>query len=297
MTATASTLEVRCVVDARCAVGESPVWSVTEQALYWADIPNGRLHRWQPESQLSSAWQLPTALGSFGLRRGGGLVLALKSGVHLFDPASGMLTLVHHPEPLPVDNRLNDGKVSPDGRFWVGSMSERPERPPVAALYRLDADHSGTRMLEGLRVSNGLAWSPDGRTLYHADTRALTVWQHDHDPATGRLSNQRVFVVMRPEWGRPDGATVDSEGCYWNAGIGAGRVNRFSPEGELVSHIELPVSHPTMPCFGGPDLRTLYITSLRDGVPPETLARTPQAGGVFAVDVGVRGLEPALYAG
>lgn len=292
-----STLAVRCVVDARCAVGESPLWSPGEQALYWADIPAGRLHRWHPEGHRSCVWQLPAPLGSFGLRRGGGLVLALKTGVHLFEPNTGTLSLLCHLEPLPIDNRLNDGKVSPDGSFWVGSMSEQPTRPAVAALYRLDAAHRGQRVLDGLRVSNGLAWSPDGRTLYHADTRALTVWRHDHDLATGALSNRRVFITMRPEWGRPDGATVDSEGCYWNAGIGAGRVNRFSPEGELISHIELPVSHPTMPCFGGPGLRTLYVTSLRDGVAAEALARMPQSGGVFAVEVDVAGIETALYAG
>jgi sugar lactone lactonase YvrE len=269
------------VLDARCALAESPVWSPVEQALYWVDIPVGKLHRWSPATQATASWQLPGPVGSIGLRRQGGLVVALKSGIHLFDPDRGGLDLVHQPEPDLPTNRLNDGKVSPDGRFWVGSMSEDPQRPPVAGLYRLDPDGRCHTMLQGLRVSNGLAWSPDGRTLYHADTRALTVWQHDHDPATGALSNQRVFVTMQAEWGRPDGAAVDSEGCYWR----------------LVSHIDLPVSHPTMPCFGGPGLDMLFVTSLRDGVPAQVLEKTPQAGGIFAIGVAVPGLPTNFYAG
>lgn len=288
---------VRCMVDARCALAESPVWAPAEQALYWVDIPLGTLHRWSPASQATTSWLLPCALSALGLRKRGGLVVALQTGIHFFDPDSGALDLVHAPEPALPTNRLNDGKVSPDGRFWVGSMSELPERPCVAGLYRLDADHRCAQLKDGLRVSNGLAWSPDGRTLYHADTRALTVWCHDHDPATGALSNQRVFVTMQPEWGRPDGGAVDSEGCYWNAGIGAGRVNRFSPEGQLIGHVMLPVTHPTMPCFGGPDLSTLFVTSARQGVPQATLADTPQAGGIFALQPGVRGLPPTAYVG
>ena len=176
-------------------------------------------------------------------------------------------------------------------------MDEGPDRQPIGSLYRLGADHQLTRHATGLRTPNGLAWSPDGRTMYHCDTRAATIWRYAHDPATGELGERRVFTVVDPAWGRPDGAAVDAEGCYWSCGVGAGRINRFDPEGRLMGYVPLPVSHPTMPCFGGDGLRTLYVTSLRAGLSAEALTQTPLAGGVFAVAAGVSGAEVGRYAG
>lgn len=288
---------VACVVDARCTLGESPVWSTAEQALYWVDIDAGRVHRWQPSNGAQRTWQLPCKVGSLGLREAGGLLLALKSGLHAFDPGTAALTLLAHPESIHPGNRYNDGKVSPDGRFWVGTMDEGPDRAPIGSLYRLDADHAAHRMVTGLRTPNGLAWSPDGRTLYHCDTRAATIWRCAHDPATGALGERHIFAVVDPAWGRPDGAAVDAEGCYWSCGIGAGRINRFAPDGSLLGFVKLPVTHPTMPCFGGEGLRTMYVTSGRGGLSAEVLATAPLAGGVFAIDVGVSGLEASLFAG
>jgi sugar lactone lactonase YvrE len=149
----------------------------------------------------------------------------------------------------------------------------------------------------GLIVSNGLAWSPDGRTLYHSDSRGAVIYAYDHDPNSGALGERRVLARVQPEWGRPDGAAIDAEGCYWSCGMSAGRLNRFSPEGELIAYVELPVTHPTLPCFGGPDLRTLYVTSLRDGVPAHALAATPQAGSLFALEPGVAGAPVERYRG
>ena len=290
-------LDVSCVLDARDALGESPVWSIGEAALYRVDIVGQRVHRWHPATGQQSFWPMPCAVGSIGLRQRGGLVVALRSGFAALDTRSGALTPLAHPEPDIPTNRLNDGKVSPDGRFWAGTMDERATKEPVAALYRLDSDHRLRRMVPGLKVSNGLAWSPDGRTMYHSDSRAGTVWRYDHDPATGELGERQVFVDYRPEWGRPDGAAVDAEGCYWSAGVTAGRLNRFSPQGQLMSYVRMPVSHPTMPCFGGPELKTLYVTSLRAEVPAEVLPNTPLAGGVFALLPGVAGLPAGLYQG
>jgi sugar lactone lactonase YvrE len=290
-------LEVTCALDIRNTLGESPVWSARESALYWVDILDGRIHRWEPGREAVETRQVPSAVGSLGLREDGGLVLAMRSGFHLFEPASGRLTFLHHPEPHRATNRLNDGKVSPDGRFWAGTMDDRPDKEATGALYRLDADHSSERMVEGLIVSNGLAWSPDGRTLYHSDSRAACVWRHDYDPGTGAIANRTVFAAMQPGWGRPDGAAVDAEGCYWSCGVSAGRLNRFDPSGALIAYVELPVTHPTMPCFGGPDLRTLYVTSLRDGVPGDVLSRTPQAGSIFKLEPGVAGTPVASYKG
>ena len=289
---------VRCVIDAKNTVGESPVWSAAEQSLYWADILAPAVYRWHPVSGERREWPLLHAVGSIGLREAGGLVLALRSGFHLFDLDSGALTPVGHPEPHMTTNRLNDGKVSPDGAFWAGTMDDRPEKEAVGALYRLGSDRRITRMADGVKVSNGLAWSPDGATLYHSDSRGGAIWQYAHDMATGAIGPRRPFVSMRPEWGRPDGGAVDAEGCYWGCGIGAGRVNRFSPAGELIEWIELPVTHPTMPCFGGPDLKTLYVTSLRENFTPEQIDATPLAGGVFEIGgLGVAGTPVAAYRG
>jgi sugar lactone lactonase YvrE len=290
-------LPVVCAFDVRNTLGESPAWSLAENALYWVDILEATVHRWEPASGAHATWRVPEAIGSLGLRECGGLVLAMRNGFHLFDPESGELTFIHHPEPDIPTNRLNDGKVSPDGRFWAGTMDDRPAKEPTGSLYRLDPDGRCHRIVSGLIVSNGLAWSPDGRTMYHSDSRAAAVFRYDYDLKTGAVGEQRLFAIVQPEWGRPDGAAVDAEGCYWSCGVSAGRLNRFSPAGELIGYVELPVTHPTMPCFGGPDLKTLYITSLRDGVPAEVLAHTPQAGSIFQIEPGVTGAPVTPYRG
>ena len=290
-------LDVPCAVDARNTTGESPLWSAPEQALYWVDIPEGLVQRWHPATGVQRSWRLPTAVGSIGLRSGGGLVLALRSGFHLFDFDTGALTFLAQPEPGLATNRLNDGKVSPEGRFWAGSMDERADKQAIATLYRLDAQHCCTAMVGGLKVSNGLAWSPDGRTMYHSDSRGGAIFRHAYDPETGAIGPREVFVQMQPDWGRPDGGATDEEGCYWGCGISAGRINRFSPAGRLIAYIDVPVTHPTMPCFGGADGRTLYFTSLRENFSAADLAKTPQAGGVFMCQPGVGGAPSAFYRG
>ncbi|HET9642532.1 MAG TPA: SMP-30/gluconolactonase/LRE family protein [Burkholderiaceae bacterium] len=289
--------DVRCVVEAANIVGESPVWSTREQALYWVDILAPAVHRWTPGTGEGCTWSMPAAVGSIGLRAAGGLVAALRTGFHLVDTDTGMLTPLVNPEPDRPTNRLNDGKVAPDGSFWAGTMDDRPEKEPVGSLYRLGPDHHCTRMATGFKIFNGLAWSPDGRTLYHSDSRVATIWRYSHDSGSGRLGAREVFVAMQPDWGRPDGGAVDAEGCYWGCGIGAGRINRFSPKGELLEWIELPVTHPTMPCFGGPELKTLYVTSLRQNLTAEQLQATPLAGAVWQIDVDVAGTPVGLYEG
>jgi sugar lactone lactonase YvrE len=290
-------LAVECVVDARNTTGESPLWSEREAALYWVDIPAGLIQRWRPDTGERRAWQLPTAVGSIGLRERGGLVVALRSGFHLFDLDTNALTFLCHPEPGLASNRLNDGKVSPEGRFWAGTMDERPVKEPIGSLYRLDADHRCTRTVGGVKVSNGLAWSPDGRTMYHSDSRGGAIFRHAYDTETGTLGEREVFVALQPEWGRPDGGATDEEGCYWSCGVGAGRINRFSADGELIGFVSTPVPHPTMPCFGGVGGRTMYVTSHRESYSAEDLARVPQAGGVFMLEPGVAGVPSALYQG
>jgi sugar lactone lactonase YvrE len=290
-------LDVQCVIDARNLIGESPLWSAGEAALYWVDITAGAIHRWQPDTGAQRMWALPASVGSIGLTARGGLVVAMRSGFHLFDLQTEKLEFLCHPEPERTSNRLNDGKVSPEGRFWAGTMDERAHKEPVGGLYRLDPDHSCTRMAGDLKVSNGLAWSPDGRTMYHSDSRGGAIFRCFYEAETGAIGPREVFATMESDWGRPDGGATDVDGCYWSCGVSAGRINRFSPAGELIEYVELPITHPTMPCFGGVDGRTLYVTSLRQNLSATELARTPQAGGVFMLEPGVAGAPAALYLG
>jgi len=288
--------EATCVLDARAELGECPVWSVEEQALYWIDIHAPALHRLDPATGATRSWALPQRVGSFGLRASGGAVVALQDGFHLLDFDTGDISFVAGPEHVP-GTRFNDGKVSPDGRFWAGTMDEQSLSRPIGALYRLDPDGSLCRMVDGLIVSNGLAWTVDGRTMFHSDSKAEVVWAYDYDPEHGTIANRRVVARPSEETGRPDGAAADVEGFYWSAGISAGVLNRWAPDGRLDRTIPLPCSNPTMPCFGGPDLRTIFITSLRHDVPAEVLAAKPLSGGIFAVQVEVQGVLVARFKG
>lgn len=291
-------IDAECVLDAKAKVGECPVWAEDEQALYWIDIQAPALHRLEPATGENWTWRMPALVGSFALRKAGGAVVALKTGIHFFDFNTEDLTLVVAPEPHIPGNRLNDGKAGPDGRFWVGSMDDRwPDKEATAALYRLDPDLSLHRILDGLICSNGLAWSLDGGTLYHSDSRLDFIAAFDYDLSTGNLSNRRILQYDSSELGRPDGGTVDAEGCYWNCGVSAGRINRFRPDGKLDRSVRLPIPAPTNCCFGGPGFRTLYVTSKRYREDPAVVEANPKLGGIFAVDVGVVGGPCARFAG
>jgi sugar lactone lactonase YvrE len=292
----AAATQVTCVLDAQAQLGECPVWSVQEQALYWVDILAPALHRLDPVTGETRTWPMPTRIGSYGLRETGGAVVALADGFHLLDFETGDLTFVTGPEPTP-GTRFNDGKVSPDGRFWAGTMDEESLTRPIATLYRLDPDGSMHAMVNQLIVSNGLAWTADSRTMYHSDSKGQVVWAYDYDAEKGAISNRRVIARPTEEVGRPDGAATDEEGFYWSAGISAGVLNRWSPEGGLDRSIPLPCSNPTAPCFGGPDLKTIFVTSLRHDLPPDVLAAKPLSGGIFAVPVDVPGVPISRYRG
>jgi sugar lactone lactonase YvrE len=277
----------------RAGVGESPVWDDRLGLLWWVDIRAPALHRTDPATGATESWRMPESIGSIGLCRSGRLLLSLRSGIHRFDPRvpGAVPDLVVRPPGEPAHNRLNDGKVAPEGRFLVGSMDDRPEKQPTGALHRLDPDGRCTRLAEGFVVSNGLAWSPDGRTLYHSDSRISVIWAWDYDPATGAIANRRVLAQPTEDQGRPDGAAVDAEGAYWSAGVSAGRLNRFLADGTLERSIKLPVRAPTMPCFGGLGLRSLFVTSL---TPPG--APQPNDGALIVLDVGIGGAPVGRFA-
>jgi sugar lactone lactonase YvrE len=289
--------DVTCVLDARAELGECPVWSAAEQALYWVDIRAPALHRLDIGSGTTRSWPMPRRIGSFGLRERGGAVVALADGFHLLDFDTGDLSYLAAPPDVPPGTRFNDGKVSPDGRFWAGTMDEDSLSRPVGVLYRLDPDATLHPVVERLIVSNGLAWTADGRTMYHADTMAPAVWAYDYDPADGSIGNRRVVARPGAKVGWPDGAAVDVQGFYWSAGVSAGVLNRWAPDGRLDRTVPLPCAAPTMPCFGGPDLRTIFVTSLRHGLSDKVLAANPLSGGVFAVAVDVPGVPVGRFTG
>jgi sugar lactone lactonase YvrE len=266
--------EVRQLIDIPLGVGEGAFWHIQEQALYFVDIVAPALFRWNPVSETLDRWDMPSAIGSFGIATDGRALVALRHGIHFFDFETRKFELVAHPEADKPGNRMNDGKVGPDGRFWVGSMDDTPDKKPVASLYRIDHDGTCTKMLDGLIVSNGLAWSADGKTMFHSDSRGKYVQAFDYDLATGGISNQRRLITLEEEDGRPDGAAGDAEGNYLSAGVSAGCLNRITPAGVIERKIKLPVPAPSMPCFGGPDLRTIYVTSLTTDRTGETVAGT-----------------------
>jgi sugar lactone lactonase YvrE len=283
-------------------LGESPLWHPSEQALYWCDIPGHKLHRYEPAAGVHREWAFDTDVACCAPLNEGGLLLALRRGLVCFDPATGKSrTLAEAPYDA-ARERFNDGKADPRGRFWVGTIYE-PRDPPRAALYRFGGGKLD-RMASDITVSNGLAWSPDARTMYWADTKAHRVDALDFEISDGSLSRRRVFAQFPPRppdaslatyAGRPDGAAVDAEGGYWVAMFEGARLLRLGPDGEVSHELRLPVRCPTMPCFGGRDLKTLYITTSREKRPADELAREPLAGCVLQLRVDVPGL-PANFA-
>ena len=281
-------------------LGESPLWHPDEQVLYWVDIPGQKLNRWQPAGALHSQWPLDAEPGCCAALLGGGLLLAMRDGLWRFDVRTGRRSQLAEPPYDPASQRFNDGKADAQGRFWVGTIDD--QRRPRAALYRL-AGGQLTQRADGITVSNGLAFSPDGRTLLWADTKAHLVYAFDLDPVEGSLSRQRVFAQfpLRDEGrplarygGRPDGAAMDAEGACWVAMFEGQRLLRLAPDGSLLAELPLPVRCPTMPCFGGPDLTTLYITTAREKRPADELAAQPLAGCVLQLQVDVPGLPANL---
>ena len=288
------------ILDARNATGESPVWSTTEQALYWVDIPAKRLHRWSPADGKEHSWQASQMLACIAQTGNGSWIAAMENGLFAITPHadgsldSRLLASVTHALP---GMRFNDGRCDRQGRFWAGTMvMNMAAGAPVGAMYRYSADQAEPlkAQLQGFIVPNGLAFSPDGNTLYLSDSHpdVQKIWAFDYDTDTGTPHNRRLFVDMSKHPGRPDGAAVDAEGCYWICGNDAGLIHRFTPQGKLDRSLAVPVKKPTMCAFGGADLDTLFVTSIR---PAGDLADQPLAGGVFALRPGVKGLpEPRL---
>ena len=294
-------------------LGESPFWHPHEQRLYWVDIPGCRLRRMSVSANLSQAqvvedWPLQEEPGCFAPAKTGGWVMALRSGVYRANNWGGPLSLL---AAAPYDThklRFNDGKCDPAGNFWAGTMYE-PRDQAAGVLYALQADRRLVAKADQATVANGLAWSPDAKTLYWSDTGAHCIRAWDFDLATQQMTHERVFAKFpsKPkDWtygsdvafgyaGRPDGAAVDAEGFYYAAMYEGRRLVKFAPNGQCVAFIETPVQCPTMPCFGGEDLRTLFITTSAHGRSAAELQALPDSGCVFAMRVETPGLLVSFF--
>lgn len=291
------------IVDAGNATGESPVWVASEQALYWVDIPNRQLLRWKAADASVTRWTGDQMIACIARREGtlNRWVAGMEDGVFDVVPQEDgtlqttRLTGVEHGNP---NMRFNDGRCDRQGRFWAGTMVlDMAAGIPAGTLYRYDASSSKEALAPQLNdfiVPNGLGFSPDGRTMYLSDSHPSVqlIWAFDYDVDSGTPSNRRLFVDMNQHPGRPDGAAVDVDGCYWICGNDAGLIHRFTPDGRLDRSLEVPVKKPAMCAFGGAGLDTLFVTSIRPG---GDLSDQPLAGGVFALQPGVAGLEETRF--
>lgn len=273
---------VECVVRGTDQLGETPLWCERERKLWWLDIERPRLQSFDPANGRHEVHpQRCTFLGSQALCEDGSHLLALDLELHRRSLPAGELSLLARVE-QGLDNRLNDGRVDARGRLWIGTMDNQLHRPS-GALYRVDPDGAVHRMLEGVIVSNGIAFSPDQRTMVFTDTRRYMSWRFDFDADAGRISNRRVFADYSASRERPDGACVDVDGGIWTAFFGGGRVVRYRPDGVIDVVLPVPVTNPTCVCFGGADLQTLYITTASKFLTAEQRAFEPLAGSLLAV--------------
>jgi len=292
MTTTAPTVER--VLQADNYLGETPLWSAAEEALYWVNCENPpEVHRWRPATGARATWSMPRRVGGIALRPGGRLLVVLADGLYDFDPASAGLT-PRCRSPLPEHVALHECQCDRQGRLWVGGYdhnftpAHRDARD--AAFFRLDGDRL-TRVVDGISIANGLAFSPDGLRIYFADAPTRRAECADLDPASGEISNRRLFLRLQDGEGFVDGAAIDAEGAYWLAAVGSGALRRYLPDGTLDRIVALPVSNPTKCAFGGANLDVLYVTTTRLAIGPDHEAN----GGVYAFSPGVSGLpEPVL---
>ena len=291
--------EVELLVDSGTLLGECPVWDVKENVLYWIDIDGHKINCYDPSSCNNETRKLPFKAGSLAIRKQGGLLLAMSNGFYNYDFKNEILESREcDPEPDRKDNRLNDGRCDPGGRFWVGSMNDlrRIKGQYEGNLYCYHPDGECVSQNLPVGVANGLAFSPDERYMFFADTMRETVWRFDYDKDQGEIWNQQVFLNLKNLSGKPDGACVDADGCYWLAHIYGWKVARYTPKGKLDREIQLPFPKPSMCAFGGSKLDTLYITSISTK-DDKSNGENKYSGGLFAVNPGVSGIPEPNFLG
>jgi len=287
--------EIVCLAETKDILGEGPIWNEDDKSLYWVDNITPSLHRYTPTTKKLDTWPMPEQIGSLVFRKNGGIVAGMKSGFAYFNLEKFTFDHIVNPEP-DTDNCLNDGKPDRRGRYWCGTIN-RDLATPNGGLYRLDPNGSCHKMESGIIASNGIAFSPDDKTMYFCDSRQDTVWAYDLNIDAGTISNKRVFISTKGKPGRVDGATVDTEGNYWCALIHDWHIACFDPKGQLVRRIKMPVRHPTMCTFGGDNYDVMYVTSGTRFLDPVEAAAQPQAGGLFAIyDLGAKGFAEPRFA-
>lgn len=299
-------MALRCVYQARSVLGEGALWSTDERKLYWIDQMRPEIHRFDPatghDEHLAS--DLPAQLGAMVPRASGGLVLAASDGITAIDTATMQRSPIVNPIAGKPRATFNDAKCDRQGRLWAGT-TDREETDAIGELYRVDADGTAHRIADGFICSNGPSFSPDGRVVYHTRSHDRTIVAYDVDPDTGAASNQRLFARIAPEDGIPDGSTVDAEGHVWCTHWDGARVTRYRPDGTVDRVVRMPVRTPTSCAFGGPDLKTLFITTASITMVDKRWVymtdaqfdASPDEGGIFALDVDVPGLPEPAFAG
>ena len=287
------------IVPSQNRLGEGPIWSIEEQALYWVDIYGKCIERFVPQSNQRETFHLACQVGAAAFRKRGGFVLATDQGFAFWDGHSETIEWISNPERDKPLYRFNDGKVDPVGRFWAGTMYDGPQQHPrpAGSLYRLDPDGSISLRSSGVLISNGIGWSPDHRTMYYTDSIRKTIYAYDYDPVTGEIANRRNFAHTPDEPGEPDGLTVDNQGFVWSARWNGWKVTRYSPEGKLDCEIKVPAACPSSVMFGGSDMKDLFITSAWKELTAEERNFQPLAGNLFMVHVEVPGSPEFQFAG
>lgn len=289
--------EVEHVLAVRNILGEGPVWSVEEQALYWIDIEGGSYHRFDPLTAKHDAVELGLPIGVLAQRAAGGFVLATRDGFAFCEQQKPALHYIARPEEGKPYMTFNDGAVDCAGRFWAGSMNQDESAPPAGTLYRLDPDGSVHSFVTPVGIPNGIGWSPDNTIMYFTDSALHTIFAFDFDPSTGEIANRRSFVHTPNDPAMPDGLTVDSEGFVWSAYWGGARIVRYDPDGKVERILPVPALNTTSCVFGGPNLDELYITTAQSTLSEKQHAQYPLSGDLFRVKTGIKGLEKYKFGG
>ncbi|WP_126322133.1 SMP-30/gluconolactonase/LRE family protein [Candidatus Rickettsiella viridis] len=277
-------------------LGESPLWHPEQKCLYWVDIVAATLNRLNINNKSVKKFKMPSQIGSIGWRAKGGLIAALSDRFASIDTETGMAQTLALPLKKPPQDMFNDGKCDRQGRFWAATK-DIAEESPVGSLYCLDVEGKAMEMANGFTVGNGIAWNLDNSRMYICDSPARQIYEYEFDPIKGQLGAFQVFAQISPSAGFPDGLTVDSEGYIWSCHWDGWQITRYKPTGEIDSVIPMPIPRPTSCCFGGEDLKTLYVTSASVGLSASILADAPQSGQLFALEIGVKGVPEPAYLG
>lgn len=288
--------KVELVVECRNLLGEAVLWDHDAGRLHWVDIESKEWWTLDPTNGRTAVHQVPERIACFAPRCSGGLLAGFASGFAFYDPATGRREDIVEFEPRNPNTRLNDGRTDRQGRFVAGGFDE-VEGKPVSSVVRLDADGRMTTLFDGVGCANGICFSPDGMTMYFADTNVATMWSFEYDVAGGTLGKRSIVAGFKDQPGLPDGSCVDAEGFIWNAQWSGRRVVRYAPDGRIERIVSMPVLNPTCVAFGGVNLDTLYITTARYRMSADQLGADPASGALFAIKPGVRGLPDAKFAG